>query len=796
MLRNYLKTAWRHFRRRPGTAALNAGGLAVALAACLLIGLYVQKERSYDRFHDGADRIFRVVKSSGDSLALGEDGLPPAGIEGNAATPPGLAQVAQQRFPAVQYVTEVGRLRDVLLASGPKRFSAEKVARADTSFFAVFDGFELQRGDPENALDAPRQIVLSPSLAKRLFGDENPVGRTVRVENRADYEVSGVLAEVPAASHFRPNALLSLTQRQRGARDGQSVKWRFFGDYLYAKLRPGSDPATLQQGLSALVEEAGQSENFGLALQPLTAIRLYSQVGGEIAPQSDARYLWLFGAIGAVLLLIACINYANLATARSAERALEAGIRRTVGARREQLAGQFLGEAVLTAALALPAAVLLARAARPLVQRWTGQTLPFEMLFGGPTLLGLLGAVVGVGLISGLYPAVALSRFSPAQVLRGGGRGGRSAGGLRRGLVAFQFAATVALIAAALVVQQQLGYVQEKRLGFDEERVVTFDTGELDDQYDAFKQTLAQSGSVARVTSGSPPGLGRQRMSMTRTDSATGEQWRLYVMQPDYGFAETMGLDVVAGRSFQRARDDTGQVVMVNQRAMRKLGLGDAPVGKRVALRGEQRRVVGVFRNFHNRSLREEQHPLLLVLRPGNHYTGLAKLRAGRIEEGLADLEAAWNQFLPDRPFEATFLDERIAAQYRSERRLARLFGGFAGLAVFVACLGLFGLAAFSAEARSKEVAIRKTFGASARQVVALLSKDFLKLVGVGFVLAVPVAWYAMRQWLEGFAYHVELGPGVFLAAGAAALAVAAVTVSTQAWRAARTNPAQALRDE
>ena len=794
MLTNYLKIAYRNLVRQKGYAFINVAGLAVGLAACLVIALFVRHELSYDRFHPNADRVYRVVQPAPD----GEGGQP--------RVPPGLAQVVESRFPEVEHATEVNWPRTTLVALGGERNYVDDVVTVDDTFFGVFP-FKLLRGNPKTALAGPNRLVLTRSLAGRLFGDQDPMGQVMRIEDEADYTVTGIMEDVPSNAHFSFQALRSLTAKQRTDRYGSDVRWDFFGDFLYVALHAGSDPEALEDKLMAYAKTADTPEwvrnQMQLAVQPVTAIHLHSDLSGEIAPQSDVRYLYLFSAIGVLILLIACVNYMNLATARSAGRAREVGMRKVVGAHRGQLVGQFLGEAVLMGLLAMLLAVALAHLAVPLVNRLTGQVLEAGAATDGPGLLVMLGVVLVVSVGSGLYPALLLSRFRPVRMLRGHGSdkgGGRL---LRQVLTTFQFAASAVLIIGTLVVQFQLDYVQNMRLGFDKEHVVTFRSSHLGEQYPAFKQAAEEHAAIESVTSGPPMGIGHANFR-TSIGSVEGKKpdeitW-LSVLTVDYDYAETMGLHLVAGRSFSRERSDAGGTVLLSEAATQVLGIADDPIGKTVEINGLSEEgpptVIGVVEDAHNVSLHNPVELLAFALEPEGYWTGLARLAPGRTEAGLEALETTWNQFLPARPFAFEFLDDRIEAQYQAEQRLARIFGLFSVLAVFVACLGLFGLVAFTAEQRTKEIGIRKVLGASVASIVALLSKDFLKLVGIAFIIAAPVAYFAMQRWLEDFAYRIDLGVGLCVLAGVIVLLIALGTVCYQAIRAATADPVESLRYE
>ncbi len=790
MLKNHLKIALRHLHRHKGYAFINIVGLAVGLAVCLVIGLFAQFKLSYDRFHPNADRVHRLYQARED---MGEI----------ATTPPGIAQVLETTFPEVERVTVVHRRGRRLFRLDADPFFVDQVVATDEHFFEVFP-YPLLRGDPATALDGPGRAVITQSLATRLFGDENPLGRTLTYENTRDYEITGVVEDPPGNVHFRFNMLLSLSETLREWRYGSSVRWNYFGGYTYVLLHEDADPAALAAKMVAY-EEAADKQAYmpgasSLVLLPVTRIHLHTKLIDEIAPQSDIRYLYLFSAIALLILIIACVNYMNLATARSAGRKREVGIRKVVGARRSQLVRQFLSESIVLSLLALPLAMLLADLALPLVNRLAGVEMAFDYVQQGGMLLALVGAVLLVGLVSGSYPALFLSAFQPIAVLTGRGRIVQRGGVLlRQMLVVFQFAATIMLLIGTIVVQTQLDYVQQKRLGFDQEHLVSIRSGALSDHYEAFKQTLLESAHVKAVTSGPPLGIGWKSMSRIMKDRETEEPWRLDALGVDYDYLETLGLNLVAGRSFSPdfPGDVEEEAVILSEAAVQRFHLAGDPIGQQVDAIPHDNTIIGIVEDFHNTSLHDPLGPIAIMLQPGFNTVVLVRLTPGDVSEKIALLEQVWVRFVPDRPFEFTFLDDQIEQLYQAEQRLARVFGLFTTLAVLIACLGLFGLAAFTAEQRTKEIGIRKVLGATVAGIVVLLSKDFIRLIVVAFVAAVPLAYVVMNRWLlETFAYHISPSVGTLLLTGALVLLIALSTVSYQAIKAALADPVTALRYE
>lgn len=786
MLKNYFKVALRGLRRHKGYAFINVAGLAVGLAVCLVIGLFVQHKLSYDRFHPNADRVYRlyqVTEQRGDM----------------AATPPGIAQALESTFPEIEQATVVHQPRRGLLSLGADPFYVDQVISTDESFFKVFP-YDLLQGNPDEALAGPGRAVLTASMATQLFGAESPIGRTFTYENRADYEITGVVENPPANAHFQFNVLLSLSEGYREWRYGGNIEWNYFGGITYLLLHEGTAPSTLETKIIDFETASDKPEMLGetqFALMAAPRIHLHSKMSNEIAPQGDVQQLYLFSAIALLILLIACVNYMNLATARSARRAREVGVRKAVGAGRAQLVRQFLSESMLLSVLALPLAMVLADLSLPFVNRLAGLEMTFEYVQQAEMLLLLTGIVLFVGVIAGSYPAFFLSAFRPSAVLTGRGRTSQRGGVFfRKTLVVFQFSATTVLLIGTAVVQVQLGYIQEKHLGFDQEHVVSITSRALAEHYEAFKQTLFEGSHVQAVTSGAPLGIGWKSMSRGMEDRETGERWELDMMTVDYGYLETLGLTVREGRAFSADfPSDPEEAVLLTQAAIEHLYITEDPIGQSVQVMNDES-VIGVVEDFHNTSLHDPIRPIALLLEPGFNSVVLVRLTPGDLSDKLAFLEQAWARFVSDRPFEFAFLDDRIHQLYQAEQQLARIFGVFAALAVLVACLGLFGLAAFMTEQRTKEIGIRKVLGANVGNLVLLLSKEFVLLVLIAVVLATPLAYLAMNKWLATFTYHIDLGGSVFVAVSLMALLIALLTVSYQAFKAALTDPVQSLRYE
>ena len=800
MLKNYLKIAYRNLRRQKGYASINVFGLAVGLGVCLTLALYVRHEVQYDRFLPNAERVYRLVRESGTHSGF------------NVAMPPGLAEELRAQAPAFEHVTDVSRPARTPITVGQDALFLDNVVTTDAAFFNVFP-YPFLQGNPATALEGPGRIVLTTSTAEQLFGDADPMGRTLRVDHYGSFEdftVTGVIADPPSYTHLRFNALRSLAPGEAWELDG--LQWNYSDGAVYGALRPGAEAAAAEAQVVALERATNTQEwlqDQVIRLEAATDVHLFSDVAYGLGPRSDVRYLYLFGAIGLLILLIACINYMNLATARAALRAREVGVRKAVGAEERQVAAQFLVEAVLLSLLAAPIALALTSLAAPLVERF----IDARITLGFAGAAGLFGMALAVGLLAGGYPALYLARLQPTSVLKGrlpGLRRGQVT--LRRGLVVAQFAASLVLIVGALVVYAQLRLIQTVNLGFDEELVLTAPTDGLEESdYTAFKEALQARPGVAAVSSGMPLGLGYTYMTVGR-EEASGESWSLGIIDVDRDYFEAVGMPVEEGQAFTDAV--SAPAVVVNRSAARLLGTGGTGVAAGQTLSSyrssagdgvsddggpEQSVVAGIVEDFHNATLHESKaEPFMFRLTEKPHRDLLIRLRPGNLTSALADVQATWTQFVPGRPLDVQFLDDRIAAQYRKETRLGQIVLVFAVLAVFVACLGLFGLAAFTAERRTKEIGIRKVLGASVGGIVVLLSKEFVVLVALALALAVagPLGYLAMSRWLEDFAYRIEIGPGLFLMAGGLAILVALATVSYQAVKAALADPVKSLRHE
>jgi putative ABC transport system permease protein len=802
MLRNYITVAYRNLVRRKGYTALNVTGLAVGMACCLLIALYVHHELSYDRYHKNADHIFRVVHAyrSGD---LPENPPPLAPEEyqvwGNAPVGPALGA----DFPEIRKVVQFTSPVDLLLQSGEKRFQENNLVFMDSTVFDVFS-WKLLYGNPQEALRAPHAIVLTQSTARKYFGDRNPIGQSLRVENKETFTVTGVMEDFPSNSHFAFDGLISMNTFRRW-NPNIFTEWGYVDFYTYLLATPQTSLASLKAKVPAFLKRRNDNRWYAMSFEPLSDAYLRSKAGRQPGVTGSLTNVYIFSLIGVFILAIACINFMNLATARSTERAKEVGVRKVVGARQSGLVGQFLTESICIAVLSGGLAFLLAWSALPFMGELSGKAFASAALLRWEVLLLLAITAVVVGVLAGSYPAWVLARFRPVLVIKGNYKNTAGGVALRKGLVVFQFSLSMALIAGTAVVFSQLTHLRTHDLGFRQEQMLVIDFGPdeaVQNRIETIKEIFrAHPAVLSASATRSVPGDFIPNAGTGVQEASGGMVHKIpLIYEIDFDFLPQYGIPVVAGRGFSREFPaDTTQSLLLNEAAAKLYGYANPAdaVGKRFEQWGREGTVVGVVKNFNFKSLHQPVEPLTLRIAPNGSLSRLSlRIKADNMPATLASLESTWRREAPQRPLVYQFLDEAFNRQYQADLRFGRIFGVFAGLAIFIACLGLFGLATYTAEQRTKEIGIRKVMGASVGSIVALLSKDFIKLVVVSIVIATPVSWYVMHRWLDNFAYRVPIGAGIFVLAGAAAVVIALATISWQSVRAALANPIKSLRSE
>lgn len=791
MLKNYLSTAARSFIRRKGLSFINLLGLSTGLACCLLILVYVQREASFDAFHPDADRIYRIINE--DSLG--------ASLNRNAISLGLLAPRLEESIASIDASVRIHN-RGGVIKSGSELFRENDFIWADSNVFSIFD-FPLAQGHPESALTRPNTVVLSRELASRLFGDTNPIGETITVDSKYTLEVTGVLAPPVGPSHIRTGALASMSTL-----DHIESKWDALKQgWSYVRLAPGSDAAEVEASINAnLADYVTWFRLDGMylrvRLQPLEDVRLHSSDIMSAGNLSDIRYVTLFSAIGILILLLACINFTNLAMARSLQRTREVGMRKTLGARRGQIMGQFLIESVGMALLALFGALLIMELSLPYVNQVSGQELSVPLFDHHQYFAWFLGIAIITGLIAGSLPALHMSRFVPADVLKGGtGISGR--GMLRKVLVTGQFAISCALIFAALGIRSQMDFIRNQNLGFETEHIVSIHIGGVSVEEQTLKDAVLNVPGVLHASHSIGMPLNGGMISSMQEGERRAVSKRLSV---DEDYLATMGLEMALGVWPDRAAqsDETTQVV-VNEEYVRFKGWED-PLQESVVVGYDETTkttipgpVVGVVKDFHTGSAYQATMPTRFDFRPSMaqyRHALLVRMTAGSAQQTVDRIRDLWTGLVPDKPFQVSFVDEQVQAIYASETRLAKLFNIFTMLAVGIACLGLFGLAAYSAELRTKEIGIRKVLGASTSGIVRMISWDFLRLVLVAGVIAIPPAWFGMEKWLSDFVYRIQPGPGMVLVSVGLVVLLAWCTVAWQSIRAATTDPVDCLRME
>ena len=792
MLKNYLKIALRNLLRQRGYSVINIAGLTIGLAAFLFIALWLQDELSYDRSHEKADRIYRVVRAN-------ENG------EANfARTAPLFAPALRNNFPEVEHAIRIKRAGTVI-RYGKNHFQENLFYYAEPRIFDVFT-LPLLQGQSQTALDQPNSVVISEDIATKYFGAENPIGQTLTVGDSSDFKVTGVMKNPPANSHLRIEFLASWATWERFIDPKWLHTWRSGIYYTYVLLRdeyPASELELKFAQLDVHTDYGAEAQLF-IHLQPLTDIHFYSHLKHELQANGNILYVYVFSAIALFILLIACINFMNLSTARSSRRMREVGMRKVLGAYRSQLVGQFLAEAIVVCFLGLSLAIGILELGLPYFNAFSGKVLTLNFISSIRLIAVLAGLALLLGVLSGSYPAFFLSSFQPVNVLKGQVAGRRISISklLRKGLIVFQFTISIALIIGTVVVFHQMQFVKNQDLGFNEEQIVVIPflwNAQVQNKYVAFKNELMENANVLGVTaSGDIPGRMMTAMSYKVAGMTEDESGGITALIVDPDFSETYEIPIVAGRDFSdELRTDVRNTFIINETAAHEMGFASPTeaVGKRFVM-NEEGRIIGVIKDFHFNSLHDGIEPLVLAVWPSWFGYASVRIAPDGMTQTLSFIERTWRAFNPNYPFNYFFFDEHFDQLYRADQRFGDVLVMFALLAIFIACLGLFGLVSFAAEQLTKEIGIRKVLGATATNVMTLLSQDFVKLVLVANLIAWPVAYYAMSKWLENFAYRIDIGWWVFALAGGLALVIALLTVSTQAVRAALANPVESLRYE
>lgn len=800
MIQNYVKITLRNLRKNPLTTGLNVAGLAAGIAVCLFVGVWMQRELSFDNFHPDVDRIFRIVntfKSESESFSQA-----PSGPALGARLPAELPEIEA----GCRYLDGSDRL-----SVADKHFFEDDIIIADSNFFQFFH-FPLLKGDPARALADMSGIVLTESMAKKYFGDADPMGQTLTYGARSLLKVSGIAADPPVNSQIQFTAVMPMPFLHHWAAENWGdfkIDDQWLGGWMYTFicLRDAAEWKDAERHVNAAVEKHSKKDwdenkmKYTYALQPMRDIHLHSNLRYDVPSNGSMARVWMFGTVGLVVLLLACINYMNLATAGALKRAKETGVRKVVGARRSELIRQFLTDSILLSLLATALGVLLFQLFLPAFSTLTGQPYSLELSPGNIGLLAGFGLLTGV--VSGLYPAFVLSSFKPATTLKGAFQHTPRGGWLRKGLVVFQFASTAALLVGILVIRQQMAFVQSKGLGYQGDAVLEVNyrgATKVDRGYGALRNELLQEPSIKNVSMHTRNVVGGVGNGWTTTEDLNGQEisTSAYAFEADPDYFDTYGMQLAAGRFFSKDNPtDTAKAILVNEAAVRTFGWQKAEnaIGKRFGKGADEKRVIGVVKDFHFESLHKPVEALVIHFARGGVRVSL-RIDQANAKTAIHHLESSWKKMFPDIPLDYAFVDEKVAKLYGNERTAETLFLLFSGLSLFIACLGLFGLIYFAVQQRTKEIGIRKVLGASVAGIVGLLSKEFLILVAASLLIAAPVAWYVMQRWLQGFAYRVEIPLWAFLAAGLISVGVAFLTLSWQSIKAARVNPARSLRSE
>ena len=790
MLKNYLKIAFRNIIRHKAFALINIAGLAIGMTCSIIILLWVQNELSYDRFHTNANEIYRLVCNAGDFKA--------------AVNPAPMPLELKQKIPVVKNYVRITQPSTNVFEIGNRKFEEKHVYFADSTFLQVFS-FQLIKGNPATAMQRVDAVLLTQAMAKKYFGTEDVLGKILRRDNNTNVVVTGVLANVPDNSHLQFDFILPMSSIAQTNGNIKNNVWDNFDFYSYVQLDKNfvASPASLQQ-LNAEIDKLykthvpEQNLKVNFQLQPLTRIHLHSNYQVDLPGHGNIQYVNIFFIVALFILAVACINFMNLATARSARRAKEVGLRKVIGAERKQLIGQFLGESLLISFIALLVAIGLVFLLLPLFSHLAGKKLSINIL-DGKLLLGLLGIAILTGLISGSYPALFLSGFRPIKILKGNMKtmGGNLV--FRNALVVLQFVVSIVLLAGTAIVYRQLTYIKRMNLGFEKSNLLYMPmAGDMWNKQQALKTELKQNPLTSdyTITNDIPTNLTSGTVSVLWEGKDPKSQIVFPTLDVSEDFFDVFKMKMAGGRSFSTDfKADSGNYI-INEKAAQVMGMNNTnAVGKPLTLWGNKGTIIGVVKNFNFKPVQQEIEPLIMRL---NRYGGIVVVRTkpGATEATIKALEKISVQLNPSYPFSYNFLDQDLANLYKGEQQMGNLFNVFAILAIFISCMGLYGLSAFMAEQRTKEIGVRKVLGASVFNVVYLLSTGFTKLILIATVIAIPVAWFAINSWLKSFAYRVSADWVVFLTAPLAALVIAWITVSYESVKAAIANPVKSLRTE
>jgi ABC-type antimicrobial peptide transport system permease subunit len=793
MLKNYLKIALRNIIRHKGYSFINIAGLAVGMACCFLIILWVQDELSYDKFHENAESICRVV---------GEEQYSDGSTDKFAVTPKALALALKEEYPEVINSTVISDRRGSgLFKYGEKAFYERKIVYADEFFFSIFR-FPFIKGDLKTALSNPYSVVITEGVANKYFGNEDPIGKTLIYNNTYNLSVTGVLKNIPNNSHLQFDFFVPIKIQEDIYTSSGLIfqEWGSYGFYTFLQLQENIQSETLDKKITRYLDKRFEDNNIALSLQPLTKIHLYSDLTADIGGRGDIKYVYIFSIIAFFVLIIACINFMNLATARSSMRAKEIGIRKVAGAYRSNLIKQFLGESIFISFIALVFAIVLVELFLPTFNNLSGKALTLSITGNIHIILALILITIITGLLSGSYPAFFLSSFKPITTLKGSTKRAGKSISLRKILILFQFAITIILLVGTISVYKQLDYVRNRKLGYEKEHIVHMPLrGELSQKYESMKNYLLKNVDVLNVSIASALPTGSTLSTSGSLDwegKSPDDEILMNVVSVDHDYIDTFKMEIIQGRDFSKKfTTDASAGFILNEAAIKAMGI-ESPIGKRFSIWETRGNIIGVVKNYHFDSLHKEIEPLVLAILPDLYSHICVKIKSDSIPNTISELKTIWNKYFPGYPFEYHFLDESLDNLYRIEERIGTVFKYFTVIAIIISCLGLFGLASFTTEQRTKEIGIRKVLGATIPNILFLLTKDFTKWVLMANIIAWPVAYYAMNRWLQYFAYRTNIGLFTFILSAVLTIIIAFITVSYQSIKAALANPIEALRYE
>ncbi len=792
-MKSFFKIAFRNLWKRRVFSLLNIGGLSIALCVCFLIFEYISFEQSYDRFHTKGDRIYRVstdIKTPTDQLIW-------------ASTPSGIVPRMRQEFPEIESQVRT-RYASFLFRKEDKKFQEKETLCADSTFFNIFS-FPLVKGSAKDALSEPYQVVLSETAAKKYFGNADPMGQTLLfTDKNKNIRVSGVMKDFPRNSHFRSDVIVSMATMEK-LDTTLNTNFGGFNCVSYILLKEGTNPDELSAKLPAFLDR-----NWGKKLDEykmhytfhLENMKdLYMRSDRSDYENGSVTNIYIFSTVAIFILLLACINFVNLTTARASERAKEVGVRKVTGATRGQLVRQFLGESVLVCLLSYALAVLLVLLSKNLFNDLAAKTIITNILDHGKHLLLLALVSALIGLLAGIYPAFVLSGFKPISVLKGRFAAGASGNRLRKALVVSQFSISIALIVSTLIAYRQLSFMREQDTGFKKEQMLVVD-GNSDAHVPAFVNEVKKIPGVISTcqSSGVPDGQGVDvALSVIENKHGDMQTGSLELYFVSHDFLKQYQIQVIAGRDFSKElHTDSAEAMIINECTLKEYGYASAQevIGKKFEQWGRHGKIIGVVKDFHYNTLQNAIKPLSICLLPQNFGPVSLAISTKNVHQTVEEVQHTWEKLIPYRPFDYFFLDDKFNQQYAADARFGKLFLYFSTLAIFISCLGLLGLSSYSTFQRTKEIGIRKVLGASVPGIVSLLSKEFLVLVLLSFIIATPLAWYAMHKWLQDYAYRIEIQWWIFVVSGLLALFVALFTVSFQAIKAAMANPVKSLRTE